>query len=190
MMKTWTTAAAALLAVGLTLSAQSPAPAATGIPVGDWTELRGPNRDGISRETGLIDRWVLNGQKVWSSMAMEADFGMLLARTDFDVPKHAGISWFAFPLDQPGVTIRPLREMTGEAVFNEVFLDDAVCEDAVADYCTCLGALGIDDSCSNEEPEQAYMDCFTDATVLYDCWSGYEISTIEQCEMLVAECGT
>ena len=61
---------------------------------------------------------------------MEADYGMLLARTDFDVPKHAGISWFAFPLDQPGVTIRPLREMTGEAVFNEVFLDDAVCDDA------------------------------------------------------------
>ena len=63
-------------------------------------------------------------------MAMEADYGMLLARTDFDVPKHAGISWFAFPLDQPGVTIRPLREMTGEAVFNEVFLDDAVCDAA------------------------------------------------------------
>ncbi len=55
---------------------------------------------------------------------------MLLARTDFDVPKHAGISWFAFPLDQPGVTIRPLREMTGEAVFNEVFLDDAEVDDA------------------------------------------------------------
>ena len=63
-------------------------------------------------------------------MAREADYGMLLARTDFDVPKHAGISWFAFPLDQPGVTIRPLREMTGDAVFNEVFLDDAVCDDA------------------------------------------------------------
>jgi alkylation response protein AidB-like acyl-CoA dehydrogenase len=75
------------------------------------------------------DRWVINGQKVWSSMAMEADYGMLLARTDFDVPKHAGISWFAFPLDQPGVTVRPLREMTGEAVFNEVFLDDAECLD-------------------------------------------------------------
>ena len=72
------------------------------------------------------DRWIINGQKVWSSQAMEADYGMLLARTDFDVPKHHGISWFAFPLDQPGVTIRPLREMTGEAVFNEVFLDDAV----------------------------------------------------------------
>jgi alkylation response protein AidB-like acyl-CoA dehydrogenase len=76
------------------------------------------------------DRWVIEGQKVWSSQAMQADYGMLLARTNFDVPKHKGISWFAFPLDQPGVTIRPLREMTGHAVFNEVFLDGAVCDDA------------------------------------------------------------
>jgi alkylation response protein AidB-like acyl-CoA dehydrogenase len=73
------------------------------------------------------DRYVVNGQKVWSSMAMQSDYGMLLARTDFSVPKHKGISWFAFRLDQPGVTIRPLREMTGEAVFNEVFFDDAEC---------------------------------------------------------------
>jgi alkylation response protein AidB-like acyl-CoA dehydrogenase len=74
------------------------------------------------------DRWVVTGQKVWSSMARDADLGMLLARTSFDVPKHKGISWFAFRLDQPGVTIRPLREMTGRAVFNEVFLDEAVCD--------------------------------------------------------------
>jgi alkylation response protein AidB-like acyl-CoA dehydrogenase len=74
------------------------------------------------------DGWIINGQKVWSSMARQCDYGMLLARTDLSVPKHAGISWLAFPLDQPGVTIRPLREMTGEAVFNEIFLDDAVCE--------------------------------------------------------------
>ena len=76
------------------------------------------------------DRWVITGQKVWSSQAQGADHGMLLARTDFGVPKHRGISWFAFRLDQPGVTIRPLREMTGQAVFNEVFLDEAVCADA------------------------------------------------------------
>jgi alkylation response protein AidB-like acyl-CoA dehydrogenase len=76
------------------------------------------------------DRWVINGQKVWSSQAMESDCGMLLARTDLDATKHHGISWFAFSLDQPGVTIRPLREMTGEAVFNEVFFDDAVVDDA------------------------------------------------------------
>jgi len=76
------------------------------------------------------DHWIISGQKVWSSMAREADYGMLLARTDPDAPKHAGISWFALPLDQPGVIIRPLREMTGEAVFNEVFLDGAVCDHA------------------------------------------------------------
>ena len=76
------------------------------------------------------DRWRITGQKVWSSMARECDWGMLLARTNPDAPKHAGISWFAFPLDQPGVTIRPLREMTGEALFNEVFLDGALCDHA------------------------------------------------------------
>jgi alkylation response protein AidB-like acyl-CoA dehydrogenase len=76
------------------------------------------------------DTWIINGQKVWSSSAMQSDYGMLLARTDVDVPKHQGISWFAFKLDQPGVTIRPLREMTGDAVFNEVFLDGAECDHA------------------------------------------------------------
>ncbi len=81
-----------------------------------------------TRATRDGDRWIINGQKVWSSQAVGADYGMLLARTNFDVPKHKGISWFACALDQPGVTIRPLREMTGEAVFSEIFLDDAVCE--------------------------------------------------------------
>lgn len=76
------------------------------------------------------DRWIINGQKVWSSQAMQSDYGMLVARTNFDVPKHEGLSWFAFKLDQPGVTIRPLREMTGHAVFNEIFFDDATCEHA------------------------------------------------------------
>jgi alkylation response protein AidB-like acyl-CoA dehydrogenase len=74
------------------------------------------------------DKWIVSGQKVWSSQAIGADYGMLLARTNFDVPKHQGISWFAFRLNQPGVTIRPLREMTGDAVFNEIFIDDAVCD--------------------------------------------------------------
>ncbi len=83
-----------------------------------------------TRATRSDDKWIINGQKVWSSQAADADYGMLLARTNFDVPKHGGISWFAFRLDQPGVTIRPLREMTGNAVFNEVFLDEAVCEAA------------------------------------------------------------
>jgi alkylation response protein AidB-like acyl-CoA dehydrogenase len=83
-----------------------------------------------TRATRDGDRWIISGQKVWSSMAVQADFGMLLARTDFDLEKHAGISWFALALDQPGVTIRPLREITGHALFNEVFFDDAIVEDA------------------------------------------------------------
>ncbi len=71
------------------------------------------------------DEWVITGQKVWTSGGQVSDMGMLLARTDPDQPKHAGISWFAFAMDQPGVEVRPLTEMTGRALFNEVFIDEA-----------------------------------------------------------------
>ena len=71
------------------------------------------------------DEWVITGQKVWTSGGQVADRGMLLARTDPDQPKHAGISWFAFDMDQPGVEVRPLTEMTGRALFSEVFIDEA-----------------------------------------------------------------
>ena len=70
------------------------------------------------------DEWVVNGQKVWTSGGKEAEFGMLIARTNWDVPKHQGISFFWCPMDQPGVEVRPIRQITGEAHFNEVFLDD------------------------------------------------------------------
>jgi alkylation response protein AidB-like acyl-CoA dehydrogenase len=72
------------------------------------------------------DQWSVNGQKVWTSGGQHADLGMLLARTDPDVPKHQGITYFAFPMHQTGVEVRPLREMTGRALFNEVFMTDAV----------------------------------------------------------------
>jgi alkylation response protein AidB-like acyl-CoA dehydrogenase len=72
------------------------------------------------------DHWVVNGQKVWNSGAHHAANGMLLARTDWDVPKHQGLTYFAIRMDQPGVEVRPLRQMNGYATFNEVFMSDAV----------------------------------------------------------------
>ena len=76
--------------------------------------------------------WVLNGQKVWTSLAQVADFGICLARSDPDAPKHAGITYFVVDMRAEGIDIRPLRELTGAAMFNEVFLNDVfVPDDAV-----------------------------------------------------------
>ncbi len=71
------------------------------------------------------NRWIINGQKVWTTSAHHADWGLLLARTDFDVPKHAGLTYFIIDIHQPGVQVVPLRQMNGHASFNQVFFTDA-----------------------------------------------------------------
>jgi 3-oxochol-4-en-24-oyl-CoA dehydrogenase len=71
------------------------------------------------------DTYVVNGQKTWNTWAERADYGILLARTDPDAPRHRGISYFLCPMRQPGIEVRPIREMTGLAHFTEVFFSDA-----------------------------------------------------------------
>jgi alkylation response protein AidB-like acyl-CoA dehydrogenase len=71
-------------------------------------------------------QWVINGSKIWSTGAQHADWAMCLARTDWDVPKHQGLTWFAVPTSAPGVTVRPIRQINGAAGFCEAFLDDVV----------------------------------------------------------------
>jgi alkylation response protein AidB-like acyl-CoA dehydrogenase len=71
------------------------------------------------------DFWIINGQKVWTTSAHHADHGMLLARTDWDAPKHEGLTFFIIDVRQPGVDVQPLRQMNGHASFNQVFFTDA-----------------------------------------------------------------
>ncbi|MGE0308946.1 MAG: acyl-CoA dehydrogenase family protein, partial [Acidimicrobiia bacterium] len=76
------------------------------------------------------DEWVVNGQKVWTTLGHLSRFGMLVARTDTEAVKHAGMTYFIIDMHQPGVDVRPLRQMTGEAEFNEVYLTDAKVPDS------------------------------------------------------------
>jgi alkylation response protein AidB-like acyl-CoA dehydrogenase len=76
------------------------------------------------------DEWIVNGQKVWNTMAHLGDWGMLVTRTNPDAPKHKGMTYFALDMRSPGVEVRPLRQITGEAEFNEVYMTDARVPDA------------------------------------------------------------
>ncbi len=82
-----------------------------------------------TRATRTSGGWLLNGQKVWTTMAAEADWGICLARTTPDAPKHLGITYFIVDMKTPGIDVRPLRELTGLAMFNEVFLVDVLVPD-------------------------------------------------------------
>ena len=96
-----------------------------------WCQLfsepgAGSDLAGLSTRAVLDgEEWRVQGQKIWSSGADRADVGMLIARTDSKVPKHQGITYFAIDMDQPGIDVRPIKEMTGAARFSEVFFDDA-----------------------------------------------------------------
>jgi acyl-CoA dehydrogenase len=83
-----------------------------------------------TKATRHDDGWRINGQKLWSSWAHHADFGILLARTDPALPKHKGLTFFVLDMRSPGITIRPIRQISGKSEFNEVFLDNVAIPDA------------------------------------------------------------
>jgi 3-oxochol-4-en-24-oyl-CoA dehydrogenase len=101
-----------------------------------WCQLfsePGAGSDLASLRTGAVkvdEGWVINGQKVWTSMAAEANWAICLARTDPDAPKHKGISYFLVDMHSPGIDVRPLREANGGYLFNEVFLTDVFIPDS------------------------------------------------------------
>lgn len=97
-----------------------------------WCQLfsepgSGSDLAGASTRADFVDgRWVINGQKVWNTSAHHADYGILVARSDWALPKHQGLSYYIIDMRQPGVEVRPLRQMNGHASFNEVFMTDAI----------------------------------------------------------------
>jgi alkylation response protein AidB-like acyl-CoA dehydrogenase len=108
-----------------------------------WTQLfsePGNGSDLAGLTTHAVrsgDEWIVNGQKVWNTGAHHADYGLLVARTDWEVPKHAGLTYFVLPMKQPGIEVRPLKQANGYSSFNEVFMTDARVPDV-----NVVGAVG------------------------------------------------
>jgi len=108
-----------------------------------WTQLfsePGNGSDLAGLTTHAVrsgDEWIVNGQKVWNTGAHHADYGLLVARTDWDVAKHAGLTYFVMPMKQPGIEVRPLKQSNGYSSFNEVFMTDARVPDA-----NIVGSIG------------------------------------------------
>jgi alkylation response protein AidB-like acyl-CoA dehydrogenase len=96
-----------------------------------WCQLfsepgNGSDLAGLTTHAELVDdEWIVNGQKVWNTGAKTAAFGLLMARTDWDVPKHRGITYFVLPMQQDGVEVRPIHQMNNYSSFTEVFISDA-----------------------------------------------------------------
>jgi alkylation response protein AidB-like acyl-CoA dehydrogenase len=95
---------------------------------GSGSDLAGATTRADRKADQSGERWIVNGQKVWNTSAHHARYGLLVARTDWDLPKHQGLSYFIIDMTQPGVTVQQLRQMNGYASFNEVFMTDAVIE--------------------------------------------------------------
>jgi 3-oxochol-4-en-24-oyl-CoA dehydrogenase len=94
---------------------------------GAGSDLAGLRTRAVRAEGG----WRISGQKIWTSLAQHATWGICLARTNPDAPKHAGITYFLVDMGSPGIEVRPLKELTGQEVFNEVFLDEVFVPDAM-----------------------------------------------------------
>jgi alkylation response protein AidB-like acyl-CoA dehydrogenase len=103
------------------------------------------------------ESWIVNGQKVWTSAGQISNMAMLLARTNIDVPKHAGISYFLIDVDQPGVELRPLRELTGRSFFCEAFLTNAVAgeDNLIGGEGEGWGVVGTHLKCEREGREES-----------------------------------
>ncbi|MET0183692.1 MAG: acyl-CoA dehydrogenase family protein [Caulobacterales bacterium] len=102
---------------------------------GAWTQLfsePSAGSDLAALRTKAVkdgDKYIVNGQKIWSTYAHDADYGFIIVRTDYKAVKHKGLSFFFINMRQPGITVRPIAQMTGDSDFNEVFFEDAILEE-------------------------------------------------------------